>query len=196
MEAFTDQYGLLNDIYSYPKDLEVELSHSNGVSAVMAFLDCDTQSAIDILADLTNLRTRQFQQIIAEEIPQLVEDARLDEATRDRLDDYITRLRQWLTGQLSWYVGDPPRYPPTRRYDLSAAHAGITLPAACSGHTGPSGPPGSAFFSRRSHRPSPPGGNPWRERGCARAHRGRRWQRAAGSCSVVMRAEVSSPSCT
>ncbi|NUP22685.1 MAG: germacradienol/geosmin synthase [Streptomyces sp.] len=125
LEAFTDQYGLLNDIYSYPKDLEVELTYSNGVSVVMNFLDCDAQTAIDILGDLTNIRTRQFQQSITEDVPALAEDLRLDAATRARLDDYIKRLRQWLTGQLAWYVGDPPHYPPTRRYDLDTVRPAL-----------------------------------------------------------------------
>ncbi|MFI0370146.1 germacradienol/geosmin synthase [Actinomadura sp. 1N219] len=129
IEAFTDQYGLLNDIYSYPKEVEVELSFSNGVSTVMDFLDCDVQTAVDVLGELANVRTRQFQQIIDREIPALIEELP-DEAAQDQLRDYTTRLRQWLTGRLAWYLGDPPHYPPTGRYTIDTGSALIAIPAS------------------------------------------------------------------
>ena len=62
---------LLNDIVSYRKEIEVEGELNNGVLVVQNFLDCDLQQAVDVVNDLRTARFRQFEHVVATELPAL-----------------------------------------------------------------------------------------------------------------------------
>ena len=64
-----DYGSLTNDIFSYRKEIEFEGELHNGVLVVQRFLDCDPQRAIDIVNDLMTSRMRQFERIVACELP-------------------------------------------------------------------------------------------------------------------------------
>jgi germacradienol/geosmin synthase len=103
---------LTNDIFSYRKETEFEGELNNGVLVVERFLDCEAQRAIGIVNDLMTSRMRQFQRIVAGELPALSDDFKLDAGARERLDRYVEGLQNWMAGVLEWHVscGRYPRF--------------------------------------------------------------------------------------
>ncbi|WP_354642011.1 terpene synthase family protein [Kitasatospora camelliae] len=132
--AAADFGGLMNDVYSYRKEIEYEGELHNAVLVVEAFLDCDQPRALGIVADLMNGRMRQFEHIVGHELPVLCEDLGLGAAERAALDAYVGELRDWLVAIRTWHEG-------TRRYgeeDLRR-HRAARVPAVPALSYGPTG---------------------------------------------------------
>ena len=73
---------LLNDVFSYQKEIEFEGEVHNGVLVVQNFFDCDYPTGLAIVDDLMTSRMRQFQHIVAHELPVLFDDLDLGEEAR------------------------------------------------------------------------------------------------------------------
>jgi germacradienol/geosmin synthase len=101
--AAFDYSGLVNDIFSYQKEIEFEGELNNGVLVVQHFLGCDRQRATDIVNDLVTQRMHQFERIAADELPVLARDLGIDEAARADLDGYVAGLRDWMAGVVEWH---------------------------------------------------------------------------------------------
>ncbi|QXJ21610.1 germacradienol/geosmin synthase [Actinomadura graeca] len=111
IEASVMDYGcLLNDVFSYQKELEYEGELSNGVLAVEHFLGCGRDEALPIVNDLMTARRRQFEDLVAHELPALADELGLDGAVRAALAAYAGELRDWMAGVHKWHHE-------TRRYD-------------------------------------------------------------------------------
>lgn len=107
-------YGcLINDVFSYQKEMEFEGDRHNCILVVQHFLNCDRDRALAIVSDLMSSRMRQFQHVIATELPVLCDDFELDDAARDAVDGYVLELQNWLSGILNWHQG-------CNRYDEAA----------------------------------------------------------------------------
>jgi germacradienol/geosmin synthase len=99
-------YGcLINDVFSYQKEIEFEGDRHNLVLVVQHFLNCDRDRALAIVSDLMKSRLRQFEHVIASELPVLCEDFQLDDAARDAVSGYVQELQNWLSGILNWHLG-------------------------------------------------------------------------------------------
>lgn len=105
-----DYGGLVNDLFSYRKEIEFEGELHNCVLVVRNFLDCDQDSAIGIVADLMNSRMRQFRHVVSAELPVMSDDFDLGEEARAALAHYVTEVENWTAGVLNWHRN-------TRRYD-------------------------------------------------------------------------------
>jgi germacradienol/geosmin synthase len=103
---------LLNDIFSYQKEIEFEGELHNCVLVIQKFLDIDHRQSVSVVNDLMTSRLLQFRHIIATELPVLVDDFNLDVDTRDVLDAYVVGLQDWMAGILDWHML-------TGRYDES-----------------------------------------------------------------------------
>ncbi|MGP3975082.1 terpene synthase family protein [Streptomyces sp. 8N114] len=103
--AAADYACLLNDVFSYQKEIEFEGELHNGLLVVRAFFDCDYRTALRIVDDLMKSRMRQFQHVAAHEFPVLYDDFGLDEAGRAALDGYVRELENWMAGILVWHRG-------------------------------------------------------------------------------------------
>ncbi|QKG21832.1 terpene synthase family protein [Actinomadura verrucosospora] len=101
---------LLNDVFSYQKEIEYEGELHNGVLAVQHFLDCGRDEAVPIVNDLMASRRRQFEHLATAELPALVAELGLDEAAGTALDAYVRELRDWMAGIFKWHCE-------THRYD-------------------------------------------------------------------------------
>ncbi|MFC6012027.1 terpene synthase family protein [Nocardia lasii] len=119
IENAAQDYGcLINDWFSYQKEIEYEGELHNMVLVVETFLDCDRDAAARIVADLMKARMRQFQRLVLEELPIVFEHHRLDAAARSALSDYVGELQDWIAGILLWhqrcsrYLPENLRYPP------------------------------------------------------------------------------------
>ncbi|MFG3256000.1 germacradienol/geosmin synthase [Streptomyces sp. NPDC048172] len=108
--AAADYACLLNDVFSYQKEIEYEGEIHNSVLVVQDFFDCDYPTGVAIVGDLMRSRLRQFQHVAAHELPVLHDDFGLDEEARTALRGYVTELENWMSGILNWHRG-------VRRYD-------------------------------------------------------------------------------
>ncbi|WP_255953717.1 germacradienol/geosmin synthase Cyc2 [Streptomyces odontomachi] len=94
---------LLNDIFSYRKEIEYAGEIHNALLVVENFFGCDTDRAHTIVADLMAQRMRQFQHVVAHEFPVLYEDFELSDEARAALDGYVAQLQDWMAGIRHWH---------------------------------------------------------------------------------------------
>ena len=83
--AAADYACLINDVFSYQKEIQFEGEIHNCVLVVQNFLDCDAATAMRVVGDLMAARMRQFSDIVAVELPVLFDALDLDAATREAL---------------------------------------------------------------------------------------------------------------
>ncbi|WP_193563887.1 family 2 encapsulin nanocompartment cargo protein terpene cyclase [Streptomyces sp. L-9-10] len=140
--AAQDYATLLNDVFSYQKEIEFEGEVHNGVLVVQNFFNCDYPTGLAIIDDLMNSRMSQFQHVVANELPTLYDDFDLDADARRVLDGYVEELENWLSGILNWHHGckrykeaelledraDVPRWLPPVPSGLGTSAARIHLP--------------------------------------------------------------------
>lgn len=106
MEAAAADFAcLLNDVFSYQKEIEFEGEIHNAVLVVQNFLDCGPQEAMDVVGDLMAARMQEFQHITETQLPALFDEFDLDPAARTVLAGYAGELRDWLSGILTWHEG-------------------------------------------------------------------------------------------
>jgi germacradienol/geosmin synthase len=101
----TDYACLLNDVFSYQKEIQFEGEIHNCVLVVQNFLDCDAATAMRVVGDLMAARMSQFRNIVAVELPQLFDALHFDAATRKALQGHARNLENWLAGILNWHQG-------------------------------------------------------------------------------------------
>jgi germacradienol/geosmin synthase len=142
MESAAADYAcLLNDIFSYQKEIEYEGEVHNGVLVVQNFFDCDRGQALGIVHDLMSSRLRQFHHVVGVELPALFDQRRLDQPARESLLGYARQLQDWLAGILNWHRG-------CRRYDESElAYHVRPVPAGAPLFGIPAGPSVSAMWT-------------------------------------------------
>lgn len=103
--AVQDYACLLNDVFSYQKEIQFEGETHNCILVVQDFLDCDYGRALGVVNDLMTARMRQFEHIVAAELPALFEEFELDTEARNVLLGYVGQLQNWLSGILNWHRG-------------------------------------------------------------------------------------------
>jgi germacradienol/geosmin synthase len=101
--AAQDYAAFTNDLFSYQKEIEYEGELHNLVLVVEKFLDVDRLEAAGIVAELMAARMRQFEHIIANDLPALFEEHDLDEPARDALTRHADELKEWMSGILEWH---------------------------------------------------------------------------------------------
>ncbi|MEV0379234.1 terpene synthase family protein [Nonomuraea sp. NPDC050643] len=101
--AMMDAGCLVNDIYSYKKEIEFQGEVHNCVLVVQNFFDCDHPVALKIVNDLLTSRVQQFEHIVAHELPIICDDFGLGADARRDLDGFVTELHNWLAGILHWH---------------------------------------------------------------------------------------------
>ncbi|MGD6742547.1 germacradienol/geosmin synthase Cyc2 [Streptomyces sp. BH106] len=94
---------LLNDVFSYQKEIEFEGEIHNAILVVQNFFGADYPTALGIVNDLMTQRMRQFEHIVEHELPVLYEDFGLGREARTVLDGYVDDLRNWMAGILNWH---------------------------------------------------------------------------------------------
>lgn len=101
--AAADYAGLMNDVFSYQKEIEYEGEVHNGILVVQTFFGCDYPAALTIVHDLMTSRMREFQHVAAHELPVVCEDFQLSAEAREALDGYVRELEHWMAGILIWH---------------------------------------------------------------------------------------------
>jgi germacradienol/geosmin synthase len=103
VNSAADYACLTNDVFSYRKEIEVEGELHNAALVMQHVLDCDAQCGINVVNDLMTSRMRQFEHIVATELPALFDELDLDMATRQKLQAYVDGLQDWMAGILNWH---------------------------------------------------------------------------------------------
>ncbi|MEV2248743.1 terpene synthase family protein [Streptomyces sp. NPDC049970] len=127
--AAADYACLLNDLFSYQKEIEYEGEVHNGVLVVQNFFGVDYPTGVAIVDDLMNSRMRQFRHVAEQELPVLYDDFDLDAEAREVLAGYVVELQHWMAGILIWHRG-------CRRYREEDLRRGSGTPWHISGPTG------------------------------------------------------------
>ncbi|TKA08291.1 family 2 encapsulin nanocompartment cargo protein terpene cyclase [Actinacidiphila oryziradicis] len=94
---------LLNDVYSYQKEIEFEGEIHNCILVVQNFFDCGYEEALGIVNDLMTSRMQEFEHIVNTELPALFDEFGLDAAARATLTGYAEELKHWMAGILIWH---------------------------------------------------------------------------------------------
>ena len=124
-----DFAGLTNDIFSYQKEIQFEGELNNGVLVVQNFLGCGLLQATEIINDLMTSRMRQFERIVATDLPAMFDEFGLDDRARRILNGYAEQLQHWMAGVLEWHRL-------TRRYRRIAIALPAGVPAPVGGPVG------------------------------------------------------------
>jgi germacradienol/geosmin synthase len=93
---------LINDLFSYRKEIEFEGEVHNAVLVVRNFLSCPQDRAIEVANDLLRARIEQFEHVVVAELPAVLDSLPAD--GRQALLDYVQGLRDWLAGIDNWHV--------------------------------------------------------------------------------------------
>ncbi|MEU9091014.1 germacradienol/geosmin synthase [Streptomyces sp. NPDC048428] len=127
--AAADYAALLNDLFSYQKEIEYEGEVHNGVLVVQNFFGVDYPTGVAILHDLMKSRLRQFLHVAENELPVLYDDFGLDAEAREILAGYVEELKHWIAGILIWHRD-------CRRYREEDLRRGTAAPWHLSGPKG------------------------------------------------------------
>ncbi len=131
-----DYCTFLNDLFSYQKEIEYEGEVNNIVLVLQKFLDVDKEEAVHHVNHLMTTRMQQFEHVLAEDIPLLIEELKLEGVARAGLDTYIDSLKDWMVGILEWHR-ITRRYPEWFLRKHSATPS--SLVSSLGGAFGPSG---------------------------------------------------------
>ncbi|WP_156722113.1 terpene synthase family protein [Streptomyces apocyni] len=101
--AAMDYAALLNDVFSYQKEIEYEGEIHNGVLVTQYFFDCDYPTALRMVHGLMRSRLSQFQHLAANDLPRLCEELNLAPEACEALRGYVHELENWLAGILNWH---------------------------------------------------------------------------------------------
>lgn len=101
--AVADAACMINDIYSYQKEVEVEGEVHNYILVTRNFFDIDYPRALHICHELMTRRTEEFEHIVANQLPLLYDDWKLGRQARQALDAYVGELQDWHAGILNWH---------------------------------------------------------------------------------------------
>lgn len=94
---------LVNDVFSYQKEIEFEGEIHNAILVVQTFFGCDYPTGLGIVHDLMSQRLRQFEHAVEHELPVLYDDFRLTKQARAAMATYVADLRNWMSGILHWH---------------------------------------------------------------------------------------------
>lgn len=94
---------LLNDVFSYQKEIQFEADLHNAVLVVQHIPGCDRHPALRVVNGLMTARMQQFERIVAEELPALCALLNLDERTRTAIAQRVTELQDWMAGIHHWH---------------------------------------------------------------------------------------------
>ncbi|MER7897065.1 germacradienol/geosmin synthase Cyc2 [Streptomyces sp. NPDC096046] len=94
---------LLNDVFSYQKEIEFEGEIHNAILVVQSFFGCDYPTGLGIVHDLMSRRMCQFEHVVEHELPILYDDFQLTGEARAAMGTYVADLRNWMSGILNWH---------------------------------------------------------------------------------------------
>ncbi|MCK8504166.1 terpene synthase family protein, partial [Myxococcus fulvus] len=95
----------VNDLYSYQKEIQFEGELNNCVLVVQKFLGVDKDAAVQVVNQMMTARMKQFEHLVAKELPAVIRTFELDEKAQGKLHKYVEQLQQWMAGIPRWHAG-------------------------------------------------------------------------------------------
>ncbi|MGE6760145.1 family 2 encapsulin nanocompartment cargo protein terpene cyclase [Corallococcus interemptor] len=112
----------VNDLFSYQKEIEFEGELNNCVLVVQKFLGVDKDEAVLVVNALMTARMKQFQHLVAKELPVVIRAFNLDAKAQEKLLKYVEQLQQWMAGIPRWHA-EVARYTEAElRHDAAPKH--------------------------------------------------------------------------
>ncbi|KOV82264.1 geosmin synthase [Nocardia sp. NRRL S-836] len=109
-----DYCTMLNDVFSYRKEIQHEGEVHNVVRVVESFLGVPQKRAFEIAYALMDARLGQFVRAVETDLPKMFDDLSLDAGARAGLTRYADELKDWIAGIVHWHEE-------TSRYDDAGA---------------------------------------------------------------------------
>ncbi|MFG2966463.1 germacradienol/geosmin synthase Cyc2 [Streptomyces sp. NPDC048288] len=104
LENAAIDYGMLvNDVFSYQKEIQYEGELHNAILVVQNFFGVDYPTALRVVHDLMTQRMRQFEHVVASELPVVCDDFELSAEAREAMRNYVLDLQNWMAGILNWH---------------------------------------------------------------------------------------------
>ena len=104
LENAAIDYGMLiNDVFSYQKEIEYEGELHNAILVVQNFFGIDYPTALSVIHDLMTQRMRQFEHVAANELPVVYDDFALSAEAREVMRNHVADLQNWMAGILNWH---------------------------------------------------------------------------------------------
>ncbi|MGW6448474.1 terpene synthase family protein [Lentzea sp. NPDC055074] len=94
---------LLNDVFSYLKEIQYEGEVHNMVRVIENFLGVAQPRAFELTFALMDARLGQFISSVETHLPKMFEDFSLDAATRASLTRYADELKDWIVAIVNWH---------------------------------------------------------------------------------------------
>ncbi|GAA4196968.1 germacradienol/geosmin synthase [Microbispora amethystogenes] len=147
-DAAQDYACLLNDLFSYRKEIRYEGELHNAVLVMSTFLDCPPQEGVTVVDGLMTSRMRQFEHITTADLPALLDRIDAGEAVRESVAAYVTDLRNWMAAILRWhqrsrrYLDEELRAGPVARWTQGPTGLGTAtarIGSLASAYGGPAG---------------------------------------------------------
>ncbi|GGT10147.1 terpene synthase [Planobispora rosea] len=126
--AAQDYACLVNDLFSYEKEIRFEGELHNGVLVMQTFFGCGPQEGAAVIDALLTSRMRQFEHITTVDLPALLDRIEACDAVRRSVAGYVTELQDWMAAILRWHQR-------TRRYPACE----LTHPTVARWTQGPTG---------------------------------------------------------
>ncbi|GAB3484283.1 terpene synthase family protein [Nocardiopsis coralliicola] len=101
--AAQDVACIINDLFSYQKEVEYEGEVHNLVAVAENFLGIGPEPARDLVVDLMAARLEQFAHVVENDLPVVAEEHGLDGAAREGLQHHAALLEDWMSGILEWH---------------------------------------------------------------------------------------------
>ncbi len=117
--AAMDQSSIVNDVISYRKEIQFEGELNNLVLVIQHFLGCGLSEAMNIAGDLANSRMRDFEHLLANELPAVLDG--LPRQARDATGRHVEQLQDWMASILWWHLE-------CRRYSEAELHEDAAQP--------------------------------------------------------------------
>ncbi|MFI9553083.1 terpene synthase family protein [Nonomuraea endophytica] len=117
--AAADYGALLNDLFSFQKEIQFEGDLHNAVLVMRTFFDCDVDEAVTIVNKLMTARIAQFEHVVGTDLPAMLDARGADDETRSSVARYVTGLQDWMASLLRWHA-QTTRYPETELRRRSA----------------------------------------------------------------------------
>ncbi|MFI0797916.1 terpene synthase family protein [Amycolatopsis lurida] len=104
LDAFMDYMALINDIFSYEREIDDEGCATNLVLSVQNLLGVPLPQAVSVANDLVSARLRQFAYTMDVELPEAAARLDLNDAERTGLAVWVEGASDYLSGILAWHI--------------------------------------------------------------------------------------------
>lgn len=138
---------LVNDLFSYQKEIQYEGELHNSVLVLQSFFGCGPDEAIAIVDALLTSRMRQFEHITTVDLPALLDRIDADDQMRASVSAHAADLRNWMAAVLRWhqrtarYREDELRHPPAVRWTQGPTGLGTATARLLCGPAAAASPP-------------------------------------------------------